>query len=316
MATAQEALEGLKSLVAGGPEVEVGVAFSPPDAENEIPGIRVLNLAPDAEDFFRSVVKKAVIRPSPRWNLRPLDPVYKPEEHEVEHGDLDQLESVKLALDPLGNLASKDPFSPSDAQVVDDLRYSIIVFTGANGQRAYFFRVFTASNELQRKPWAALVLRDGAYTEVEEKAFLFNEQIDCFVFDGKVFVINKNNYRKIFDLLDRIRSEAGKAVEALNEVVPIANLDEFKQACCSQTTMADKIIEVSKRDYFHSLSVERLKPVINEFGLNVQVDGDGNRLIFDPRPEGRWHILRLVDDDYLRSSLTQHRYEVNSKTSM
>ncbi len=80
--------------------------------------------------------------------------------------------------------------------------------------------------------------------------------------------------------------------------------------------MADKVIEVSKRDYFSSLSVSKLKPIIDEFSLNVKLDDDGGSLIFDPRPAGRWHILRLVDDDYLRSSLTDYRYEVNSKTSM
>lgn len=29
--------------------------------------------------------------------------------------------------------------------------------------------------------------------------------------------------------------------------------------------------------------------------------------------ERRWRILRLVDDDYLKSSMTDHKYEVNSK---
>lgn len=313
---AKEVLEELDALVSDAPEVEVAVAFNPQGAETTSPKLRALNLAEDAEDFFRGVVVKAVVKPAARWNLRPLDILYKPEEREVEYQDLDEIEPVKLALAPLDNLAPVEAFSPTDTDVVNGLRYSAVVLTGSDGQRAYFFRVFTAANELTRKPWAALVLRDGAYSEVEEQVFLFSEQVDCFVFKETVFVVNKNNYRKIFDLLERIQKEAGKAADALNKVVPIINFDEFKSACRSQTTMADKVIEVSKRDYFSSLSVPKLKPIIDEFGLNVDLDEDGERLIFDPRPAGRWHILRLVDDDYLRSSLTDHRYEVNSKTSM
>jgi hypothetical protein len=197
--------------------------------------------------------------------------LYKPEEREVEYRALTEAEPVQLALDPLKNLAPAEPFDPSDASVVSGLRYSTIVLTGHDGERAYFFRVFTAANELRQKPWAALVLRDGAYSEVEEQIFLFSEQVDCFVFKGMIFVLNKNNYRKIFDLFER--------------------------------------------DYFAQLSVPKLKPIIDEFKLNVELNENEECLVFDPKPSGRWHILRLVDDDYLRSSLTDHRYEVNSKTS-
>ena len=35
------------------------------------------------------------------------------------------------------------------------------------------------------------------------------------------------------------------------------------------------------------------------------------QLVFQTDPEHRWRILKLVDDDYLRSSMTDHRYEVN-----
>ncbi len=311
----RETLDELATFVTPDVAVEVVVASSA-DTDGLAPDFLTLNLADEVEAFFRKAVVKSVVKPSPRWNLRRLDLLYKPEKHEVEHQELDATEPVKLALEPLGNLASLEAFSPSDAEIVKSLRYSVVILTNQAGERAYFFRVFTAANELERKPGAALVFRNGMYSKVGEKIFLFGEQIDCFVFKGTVFIINKRNYRSIFDLLERIQREAGDAADALQEVIPIDNFDEFKAACCSQTTMADKLIEVSKRDYFTSLSVGKLLPIINEFHLNVEITADGTSLVFDPRPAGRWHILRLIDDDYLRSTLTEHRYEVNSKTTM
>lgn len=59
-----------------------------------------------------------------------------------------------------------------------------------------------------------------------------------------------------------------------------------------------------------------LKPVIIEFSLNIpttDVDGE-KQLVFRSEPDQRFRILKLVDDDYLRSTMTNHRYEVNSKT--
>jgi len=56
--------------------------------------------------------------------------------------------------------------------------------------------------------------------------------------------------------------------------------------------------------------------VIEEFNLNIPTRDEGGtkHLVFESTPEQRWRILKLIDDDYLRSAMTSHRYEVNSKT--
>lgn len=59
-----------------------------------------------------------------------------------------------------------------------------------------------------------------------------------------------------------------------------------------------------------------LAAVIAEFSLDIpteEVNGH-TQLVFRSEPEQRFRIRKLVDDDYLRSSMTDHRYEVNSKT--
>jgi hypothetical protein len=80
--------------------------------------------------------------------------------------------------------------------------------------------------------------------------------------------------------------------------------------------MADKLIAVQNRDYFEQLTYEMLEPVIAEFKLDIPVEtrNGSPHLVFKSEPAQRWRILRLVDDDFLKSSMTDHRYEVNSKT--
>jgi hypothetical protein len=46
-------------------------------------------------------------------------------------------------------------------------------------------------------------------------------------------------------------------------------------------------------------------------GIKTQkVDGQ-EMLVFDPKD--RWAILKLLDDDYLESALTEQQYEVTGK---
>jgi hypothetical protein len=47
--------------------------------------------------------------------------------------------------------------------------------------------------------------------------------------------------------------------------------------------------------------------------IPVETREGSPHLIFKSEPAHRWRILRLVDDDFLKSSMTAHRYEVNSK---
>jgi hypothetical protein len=67
-----------------------------------------------------------------------------------------------------------------------------------------------------------------------------------------------------------------------------------------------------------SLAYAAVGLAIVEFGRNIQIvaEGEAERFVFDPSPKLRWEILKLLDDDFVRSSLTQNRYEVNSKSAI
>lgn len=313
--SARDVLDDLIDFFADGPQLEVATVARPADAGTPPEG-RVLNLAGDAETFFRDTVRSSVIDAVGDWSLRTLDPIYKPDPNTVEWAGAHDVATVRFAVDRFSNLSPLAPFRPGDDEYKKRLSYWVCVLSSAERQ-AFFFRAFSAAAELRRKAGTALVSRDGTFYKVEEDIFVFDERVDCFVFADYLYVIRKHEYRRIFDQLDQVRRAAKRAAAELHARVPIANFDEFASACAAQAGMADKIIAATKRDYFDSLTVDLLKPVITEFGLDIPVTtSDGHeQLVFQTDPEHRWRIVKLVDDDYLKSSMTNHRYEVNSKTA-
>jgi hypothetical protein len=313
--TAQETLDELASFLAAGPPLEAATVARP-ETLGGMQEARVLNLAEDAEVFFRETIQTAVVECLPQWSLKELDPVYKPESHEIEWSEASDVQAIELARDRYANLGPFTPFQAADESYVRRLLFWVCVLTGSGGRRAFFFRAFSSAAELRRKPFTALVNRDGAFTKVDEHIFLFDDKIDCVVFGDYLFVLRKKDYRRIFDQLEAVRREAKAAARELHAKVPIANFDEFANACATQAGMADKLLAIRKRDYFNLLSYEMLEPVIEEFSLRIPVeDRNGSpHLVFRSEPAHRWRILRLVDDDYLKSSMTNHKYEVNSKS--
>lgn len=314
--TAQETLDELRSFLAAAPPLEAATVARSTD-RNAPHEARVLNLANDAESFFRETIQTAVADHLSHWSLKQLDPVYKPESREVEWSEVADVQAIELARDRYTNLGPLSPFHTADDGYVQRLLFWVCVLTGTDDRRAFFFRAFSSKAELKRRAGAALVNKDGAFTKVDERIFLFDDRVDCVVFGDYLFVLRKNDYRRVFDQLEAVRQEARAAARDLHAKVPIANFDEFTDACASQAGMADKLVSIRKRDYFDDLCYEMLEPVMEEFSLRIGIEqrNGSPHLVFRSEPAHRWRILRLMDDDYLKSSMTNHKYEVNSKSA-
>ena len=282
------------------------------------PEARVLPLADSAEQFFASIIDQRVKdRLDPlAWSVKRLDPIYKPDADEVEWQRTSDLDPVVYATDKLKNLSALAPFDDADEKYKRRLIYWAVVLTANDGRQAFFFRSFSGSAELKRKKGAALVSRHGSFSRVEESIFLFDDNVDCFVFGDFIYVIRKRDFRRIFDQISAVLRRAKRAARDLHAKVPIANFDEFERACGSDSRLADKVLAVRSRDYFNQLSYAMLQPVIDEFklGIKTRTVAGTKQLVFRTEPDQRFRILKLVDDDYLRSSMTKRRYEVNSKS--
>lgn len=283
------------------------------------PEARALSLRGDAETYFREVIRNEVyLRLDPlAWNLRAYDPVYKPDASDLEWQRLDDLPPVQYAITKMDNPSALAPFTDDDKAYKRNLVYRGIRLRSGDGRQAHFFRAFSASAELQRKRGAAFALREGAFTRIRDAIFLIDDQVDCFVFGEHVFILRKREYRRIFDQFEEVLRRAKAAARDLHSRVPISNFAEFERACGTDSRLADKILAVRSRSYFDRLSIEVVELVIEEFALDIQtvVEDDETRLVFRTDPAHRLRILKLVDDDYLRSSMTDNRYEVNSKTT-
>jgi hypothetical protein len=64
--------------------------------------------------------------------------------------------------------------------------------------------------------------------------------------------------------------------------------------------------------------MQNIRQTIHDFVLDVQIvieDGQ-EKLLFEANPNKRWLILKLLDDDFLGSIMTDQKYSVNSKSAL
>lgn len=199
----------------------------------------------------------------------------------------------------------------ADPELVAHPRFYAIVLQG-NGECAVFFRIYSPQRELTRSRSLALIGTQGQYDRVRDPVFLFDPQFDCYVWQQYAFIRSVTQFQRLFGYFERLRVAAGEVVDAIANRIPLANLDAFRTAVVGQEQMMSKLAQVAQKPYFAAITLEDLRRAIDEFALDVQIDGQ-DRLVFESAPDKRWLIPNLLDDDYLGSVMTDLKYEVNSK---
>jgi hypothetical protein len=312
---AEQALGVLPNVLSQAAHVNVLIA-----ADGESDGETVLqrlNLHQDLAGDFRSAVVTATQSTDANTILRPYEPGYKPDPNELSYVQLSDAPTIRDVVRDVAQVSEAELFSEAD-EVIDRLRFYAVVVGADARRRAVFFRGYTPKKELTRRRGFAAILRRGAYDRVKEKVFLFDDEVDCFAWDGFLFIRSVHQFQRIFRYFEELRAKASETVDDVVARVPIRNVDDFRAACTGQLQMMAKLAQIAQKPYLSRVKMADIKRTIDEFSLEVKVVRDGRKeeLLFEPDPKRRWLILKLLDDDYLGSIMTHEKYEVNSKSAL
>jgi hypothetical protein len=307
----QEALQSLGPALANNPAVNVLVAAEPGDETV----IQRLNLRQDLATEFLAVARGAT--PGADAVLRLYDPGYKLDGNEVGYLDLAQHAEMGELIRQLSQVQQAEIFRESD-EVVDHLRFYAIVASVNARRHAVFLRTYSPKKELTRRAGFAAMLSRGHYNKVDTKIFLFDSDVDCFSWDGYLFVLNVAAFQRIFKYFEELRARADATVATILAHIPISNAEAFRAAGTGQLQMMAKLAQIARKPYLNQVTMQDIRRTIDAFQLDVRiVQEDGqDKLLFEANANRRWLILKMLDDDYLGSLMTNQKYEVNSKSAL
>ncbi len=289
-------------------------------SSGDAPDIQRVQTSEDVAHEFKEIVKRTLAKrkkDSDRGDLvlKEYDPQAKPDRHEVESLDLAEHEFIKTQLDGLSDVATLDVFQQA-SDFVSNLRFYAIVLKPATGDPIYFFRAYTPKKELGRSPLFAIVLKQGTYSRVEDSLFLFDQHIDCMVQGTAVFIFNKDKFQKIFQFYEMLLASAKQTLQIIQQRVPIDDFAAFEVACEGHLQKLSKLKNIASKPYLQTITMNDIKKVIDKYDLQIETVGQGEDEKIKFNASDKWAILRLLDDDYLESVMTNSHYEVNSKRAI
>jgi len=172
------------------------------------------------------------------------------------------------------------------------------------------FRKYTEKRILDIKGWIPLFVQNGVFNKLTDSILTIDKDIDCIYYDGKVFILDKIQFEKIFSFMDKFILEIDANVCHLEEKSLVDDIAALQKLCKSDPRKIKKLNKVLKSDILNSLNTKRISEINRQYNLDLNFTEDGKIIV---SPKNIWTVLRVLDDEYLESPMTDNKYEVHSK---
>lgn len=293
--------------------------------ENEsMPEFRRLRLAESVKEEFRELVAAALLTYHKELHLHNLqvldfDVASQPQDYQVEHIDLSKqpYDNVLEQTQALTMLHSLETFK-EELSFTRSMRFYVIILQPPQGQPLYFYRRYSPAKILNTPVALKRIFGNtDEFEAIKTPVFLFDKNIDCIRQDKNLFVLAKNHFYYMFQILDELISSAQDTLKLIRQRIPIENFSLFERSCKNNKRKMQKLTSIARRPYLSRLTIAHMKPTIKKHNLYIPIVEVKNSkqttemLHYDE--EHPWDILKLLDDDYLTSIMTGQDYEVDAK---
>lgn len=227
----------------------------------------------------------------------------------------DQLSVFKSTLD---NTASIQAFD----HVFDDLvdLKAIVILLGNGSDTLSIYKHHYPTNTYRRNGFS--IFRAGInqdrFEKLQQDIIRMSHSID-FIYDGSdIFVANFKVLEKFFGFKEAVKADASSKLATLsarNLVEDVAVLQD-RIIAKGDVTFARKVIRaISHSRVLNTVSNDRIIQFIKQhhsLSKKIKINATDTLIVLDTKISQNF-FMKLLNDDYLRSELTQFEYDADSK---
>jgi Domain of unknown function (DUF4868) len=237
---------------------------------------------------------------------------------EVMWKPLSEVPLLESVVNDSADLANISLFDPKKTKL-SNTRLTAIRFE--SDRPVVFVQAMAGSQVVARSKKFGVLVKKGVIDVPKGDLLLLNQSVTAIITGGLIFFANRLAFQKLFNLLKELQERAEATFREVADGLRIDGFDQMVIAVTTQSQMVGKMASIqSKIDkypkYKDALTMPKLLAFVRshpECQVELSGAGDDAKLIFQPDPQHRFKILKLLDDDYLRSELTTLGYETNSK---
>ncbi|MDU9377095.1 hypothetical protein McpSp1_17410 [Methanocorpusculaceae archaeon Sp1] len=216
----------------------------------------------------------------------------------------------------------------SDMVVVDNNEYTqrellanmfgYIVRVEVGTKNVYLFKKYSRDKALAKNIFQMIFSNDG-YQKLDPDVIALSPSYDAMLLiesvngelSGEVLVISRSYFESFFRYEEIYLKNIENNSEKLSTLNVLNNLDKFVTICKGNRNALRKLSRIIVSDEFDALTKEKLLKTISQYNVQVSFDALSENIVVTD--DNYWIILRLLDDDYVKSDQTGFKYESHSK---
>ena len=231
-------------------------------------------------------------------------------------GDIPLLGSI---LEGSGDLASLNPFNPRSTEIATVRLVAIRM--EAEKVPTIFIQALKSDHIVASSTRHGMIVRPGSIDVAPSNILTLVRDVTAVLFKEYVFFSKRPEFQRLFGLLEELREQATATFNLITDELKIDGIEELRMAATSDVQMLGKMASIQRMiqsypKYKQAMTMPRLLSFIRshpECEVRLSSDDDDAQLVFQSDVQHRFKILKLLDDDYLKSELTEFEYEANSK---
>lgn len=242
---------------------------------------------------------------------------FKPYNSINEDGCTEYLEDTELkSIKPLLDLVN-GPFinlKTVNGKFLDTIWYYVIKFDDGK-KELLIYKKYSKSFILTKGLSCSIILKNGNFGELKDALFKLENKADCIYFEDKMIIRVKGNFEQIFEFTKELRKNAEKAIDYIENELPfiIENMDVFKSKCMDHEIKVRKLNNIYNSKILERINPGNIQLLINEGILqNVELKTNSKGQI-TLSSEDPWVILKILDDDLVKSIITGINYDASVK---
>lgn len=240
---------------------------------------------------------------------------YSPSFTPENHLQVCALADVQYAVEIMEQMADETqlPFPAVDPSFLRSLWAYAVQIRHSAGSCTYFCK-YAPGKVLARGGLLKLIYTsDGHFEKLDGDLFQISDTVDCVVIGETILVCRERPFEAIFSYADLLASsvESYVAEPTFQRYFAPAELKAFASQVSNDMRKIRKLHTICSANLLTRMDRSKAKLRAEQLGLTIQFDEQTGQVILDGT--NLWHLLRLLDEDYLTSDVTGITYEVTSK---
>jgi|GEM_PF-3539421 len=198
----------------------------------------------------------------------------------------------------------------SDKDIKSIWAYAVLIRFG--NRKAIYFRKYSKGKVLKKGFSNALLFKEGNFNTLDNyDVFRLDNYIDCIYYEGKFYVIQNRNFEQIFGYDVQYMNVANKNIQSFaDSVLEAEGTELLLKLIESDSNKRRKLAGITSDVINKYQKIDVVRQTVNDYDLDIEINNDHKVIV---KEENAQTIIKMFNDDYVRSEATEIRYDATSK---